>query len=142
VRITPAIIADAVKRDSGHCMIAEAIRLVRPKATAIAVDLQTIRFSDPQRWCRYTYLTPRRAQEALIAFDQGDPTIEPFTFRLERGQAAPMGGKWAPKKKRAAKLVNTPRELERRNVPNIEGGKTPPVSALRRRQFGLRALKR
>jgi hypothetical protein len=142
IRITPEIIADSVRSDSGHCMISEAIRLVRPTATGIAVDLQTIRFSDPKKRCRYTFLTPRRAQEALVAFDQGDKVIEPFSFRLERGQVSEMGGRWSKKKPRRAVLKNTEREKVRHNVPNIVGGQTPPISALRRRQFGLRALKR
>jgi len=39
----------AIRNDSRHCLIAEAIKLAYPKFTHISVDLQTIRFSDPEK---------------------------------------------------------------------------------------------
>jgi hypothetical protein len=43
--------------------------------------LQTIRFTDPKKAQRYTYLTPPIAQDYLVAFDQGQ-FLEPFLFNL------------------------------------------------------------
>ena len=62
-------------------MIADAVREALPEVKSISVDLQTIRFSDPGRGQRYTYLTPMIAQDYLVAFDEGQP-LEPFEFRL------------------------------------------------------------
>ena len=63
-------------------MIAEAIKKQCPEFRNISVDLSTTRFTDPTKGLRYTYLTPRPAQEALIDFDEGKkPT--PFEFTLK-----------------------------------------------------------
>lgn len=87
--ISREIIEDAVKGDSSHCMIAEAIRDRYPNASAIAVDLQTIRFSDREKRLRYTYLTPRIVQLAIVRFDQGLDQ-DPFQFSLRGGQVTVM----------------------------------------------------
>jgi hypothetical protein len=76
---------EAVRNDSAHCMIADAITAQIPGASRVSVDLQTIRWSDRQRGERYTYLTPPMAQDALIRFDQGQPLV-PFKLKLSRGQ--------------------------------------------------------
>ena len=81
VPVTQEIIDSAVPRDSGYCMFAEAIKKCLPGITKVAVDLQTIRFSDPDKRKRYCYLTPRICQVALVNFDQGTKP-EPFIFRL------------------------------------------------------------
>lgn len=80
VQVTRQIIEAAKRRDSSHCMIAEAIKLAVPNATSVAVDLQTIRWTDRERNLRYIYLTPRIGQINLVKFDQGDEDIEPFTL--------------------------------------------------------------
>jgi hypothetical protein len=66
-------------------MIAEAIRLAVPNAQSVAVDLVTIRWTDPVRELRYIYLTPRLAQHALIDFDSG---VEPRPFDVKLAGAA------------------------------------------------------
>jgi hypothetical protein len=68
-------------------MLSDAVKLAAPWGTHIASDLQSIRITDPQRGLRYTYLTPRTAQLALLAFDQGKKP-PPFSFSLSSGHVA------------------------------------------------------
>lgn len=82
VIVTKELIDVSIRKDSSHCMIAEAVKHARPTAENVSVDLQSIRFSERKRELRYVYLTPRVAQRALIDFDQGDPVM-PFEFWLE-----------------------------------------------------------
>jgi hypothetical protein len=72
-------------RDSAHCMLSEALRQARPNAKNINCDLAHMRFTDPEKNLRYTYLTPRAAQIALIYFDRG---IMPKPFRVRLRDAA------------------------------------------------------
>jgi hypothetical protein len=65
-------------------MIAEAVKLAAPWATNVLVDLQSVRMTDKTRGLRYSYLTPRRGQLALISFDQGKKP-KPFTMELAQG---------------------------------------------------------
>lgn len=157
--VTEEVIAKSTLRDSRHCIIAEAIRLAVPHAQSIAVDLATIRFSDPKQRKRYTYLTPRIAQIELVKFDRGNKT-EPFNFMLRAGMVTTMGtiaGNMMPKKgvltpaKEAAmtkaRLVKSGRNSKRPSVADRVGGRLPPkhkmsdgVPFSRRRAFGLRGL--
>lgn len=151
VMVSGETITNAIKGDSSHCMIAEAVKAAVPNATKISVDLQTIRFSDPERRRRYVYLTPRRAQEALVEFDQGR-VIEPFEILL-RG-AHVLAIKSSPKAKTdEVKAPLRKRVAMRKNgdhIPEVVGGKAPPLASLaspsfkigRRREYGLRALER
>jgi hypothetical protein len=66
-------------------MIADAVKAAYPEAKHISVDIQTIRFSLPEKGIRCTYLTPRTAQIALLNFDQGQAPA-PFRFVLRGGQ--------------------------------------------------------
>ena len=75
--VTDEMIEDAIPRDSSYCVFAEAVKAARPGAQKVAVDLQTIRFTDPKLGLRFTYLTPRPCQIAIINFDQG---IRPEPF--------------------------------------------------------------
>ena len=157
IEVTEEIINAAVPRDSSHCMIAEAVSATFPDARRVSVDLQTIRFSDPRRGLRYTYLTPRIAQLALIQFDQGTLS-EPFAFQLRGAQvtamARPRGSGLTEKELDQRKAASaTRRENLKRTrlvqreseaagaVPDRVGGKPPPTTSLaRRRSFGLRSL--
>src|SRR6266702_2903704 len=67
-------------------MIADSVKHCYPWARNVTVDIQTIRLSDPDRGVRFTYLTPRQAQLALLDFDAGEP-VEPFNFVLPRRSA-------------------------------------------------------
>jgi hypothetical protein len=78
-------IEDAMLANSSHCAIAMAIAEAVPDARYIAVDLQTIRWTDPKKKVRYCFLTPSIAQhQIIIPFDQGerDKCVE-TTFRMK-----------------------------------------------------------
>lgn len=154
--ITEDLIAESTKRDSSHCMIAEAVKRAVPGARSVAVDLQTIRFTDPLKAQRYVYLTPRRAQVALVNFDQGKAP-EPFQIQL-RGGSVTKSGRAKPSEPKniitnKPKVSDTKKFLPQRHatsktvIPEISGGTPPPIGPLsstsykgRRRAFGLRAL--
>ncbi len=167
VTVDQDMIEAAKQRDSSHCMIAEAIKAAYPEASMVAVDLQTIRFSDPKKGLRFTYLTPRQAQVALVQFDQGTD-VTPFSVRL-RGSHVTMSGTRSPrlprglseaeiKQRRNATQasVEANKALRRQGirangnkdtVPDRVGGQTPPIMRdknkipmSRRREFGMRAF--
>src|SRR5215472_15246585 len=83
VKVTQQHIDESTRKDSSHCMIADAVYAAVPGAQFVSVDLQMIRFSKDD--FRYTYFTPRKAQVELIRFDQGLQP-EPFEFQLRAGQ--------------------------------------------------------
>ena len=89
IKVTQEMIDRAIPADSSHCMIADAVQATLPKAEFVAVDLATIRWSDRKKGLRYTFLTPRGAQWALVQFDQGVKP-EPFSFILRQGQTTSM----------------------------------------------------
>ena len=136
IEVTEKEIQEALPRDSGHCMIADAVRVACPTAKSISVDLQTIRWTDLAKRLRYTYLTPRVAQVALVKFDQGIAP-EPFVFRLKQGQVTTAGSY-----KKGKSLKTQLRKGEGSEVHRRVGGKTPPLAAHHgsRRAFGLRGL--
>jgi hypothetical protein len=156
VTCTPEIIKNSTRRDSGHCMIADAIASCLPETKKIqpkhiSVDLQTIRFTDPSKRVRYTYLTPRAAQVALVKFDEGTLEAKPFSFKLSRAQVTSVRtrDRDAEKRQRAKrtakeKTIGKARLIqEGEKVPRRVGGQPPPVpSYSRRREFGLRAFTR
>jgi hypothetical protein len=162
-------IDQSIKRDSSHCMIAEAVKAAFPDAQSVSVDVQTIRLSDPTKRLRYTYLTPRIAQVAIIKFDQGDKP-EPFEVTLRNAQVTRMADssrikmKTGPKGRGnlvSADAQNPLRQASLRaqsvgssnnTVPDKIGGQTPPMQQVkdkesgkeapfsRRRAFGLRGM--
>jgi hypothetical protein len=165
ITVPEEIIAVSKVRSSSHCMVAEAVRLAVPDAKSIAVDLQTIRWTDEGRELRYIYLTPRVAQVALIDFDQGK-TPEPFSFRLRAAQVARMTHRHSSKAKprhdlskgvepaAPAKAMASRNEAPARKrveltgevrggveVLEITGGKPPPKFAYRR-EFGIKGFSR
>ena len=154
LEITDELIDDAVPRDSSHCLWAEAVKVAFPDAKHVSVDIQTIRFTDPKRGLRYTYLTPRTAQIALVQFDQGIRP-EPHSLQLRRGQVTRSGSapskrtsspaeiaqkQAASQKGRDVLSKTTLRNTDRTAVPDRVGGKTPPIAAGKRRAYGLRRL--
>jgi hypothetical protein len=154
VEITAEVINAATRADSSHCMIADAIKAQVPGATRIAVDLQSIRFTDRKRGVRYLYLTPARAQVALLRFDQGE-TVEPFVLKSPRPSQVTAASTSRDTKDDAGKKVTKRTTPSRRKtvskpagggaVPTVIGGKLPPNGALsnargKRRAFGLRQL--
>lgn len=140
VSVTDELIYESEQRNSSHCMVADAVKIARPKASRIAVDIQTIRFTEGDR--RFVYLTPRRAQVAIVKFDQGIPS-KPFSFRLRNGQSAPSNGPRQKRQKRERAKLVSPHGIAHGDVPDKVGGQTPPVdvrSVGNRRAFGVRAL--
>jgi hypothetical protein len=136
-------INNALPKRSGHCMIADAVKRDVPGAKGISVDIQTIRWSDPEKGLRYTYLTPRDAAVALVRFDQGVKP-KPFGFRLRGAQVTTMhrkekGGKLARHKLGKKRLSASPTEKKLGNIPDVIGGRPPPRFG-RRREFGMRGL--
>lgn len=140
--ITEEDITLATRRDSSHCMIADAIKRQVTGASHVSVDLATIRFTDRAAGVRYVYLTPSRAQAALVKFDQG-MNIEPFGVRLTDPMVVNIQRGVARKK---ANLVKNPNGGG--SVPLREDGITPPRGPLtsdarttgRIRKFGLKNL--
>lgn len=153
IQVTAELIELAKVRDSSHCMVAEAVRDAFPLAAHISVDVQTIRFSIPEREIRCTYLTPRIAQLGIVNFDQG-VTPKPFSFQLFGAQVTKMmrraKGQVPPRPRTEAQKAATAKATAvlrpvngNHGVPDKIGGKTPPVSRYaHRREFGLRAFQR
>ncbi len=168
IEVTAEVIERAIRKDSSHCMIAEAIAEAIPYASYISVDLATIRYTDEAAGWRYIYLTPGPAQYALLAFDAGEP-VEPFKIRQNAAQKVLTG---SAKRRRLAERAETgesredarlesPRdgEIEDRAVPVKVGGRALPRGPLaatipsentrarkghrgKRREFGLRRFVR
>jgi len=154
IEVTQEIIDGAKGRDSSHCMVADAIKEQLPGAKRILVDIQTIRFSRKGR--RFVFLTPRRAQQAIVWFDQADPRLEPFAFSLGKPVQTHEARDRKERSDGQRRLA-----LDGDHMPTIRGGTTPPVAALaagpsrradrtpsaasvesgRFRQYGLRGLR-
>lgn len=79
--VTQDDIDTAIPKDSGHCMIADAIKHSIPNAKAPTVDVGTIRFTDGKTGDRLTYVTPYFAQQVLQDWDYGQKP-KPFAFQL------------------------------------------------------------
>lgn len=84
LNITQKIIDDAMEKDSGHCMIAQALRRRGAHSTRVTAEAATFNMSDGMR---YTYPLPPKAVAKLIAFDQNKASVEPFSFILLGQQA-------------------------------------------------------
>ncbi len=147
VEVSQAVIDKSCVADSSHCMIADAVKECYPWARNVTVDIQTIRLSDPDRGVRFTYLTPRQAQLALLDFDAGEPT-EPFSFTLPRRSAHVQ---WMRRQGSVRDINEAQREAVRGNMAKArqynpkalevnpagdhetvqaKGGQTPPLGAL------------
>lgn len=116
IEVTADLIEQAKRRDSSHCMIAEAIKLAIPDAKRVSVDLATIRYTD-RKGRRIVHLTPRPAQVALLMFDNGEP-LGPFSVSLVRPAQV-------IEKRRSSQTVTS--DVKR---PQRRGGKAPPIGPL------------
>jgi hypothetical protein len=143
INVTQEIIRESCRRNSNHCMIAEALKKAHPELSHISVDIQTIRASDKKKRERYVWLTPRAGQGGIVKFDLGK-NVEPFGFHCRDGQVTAMSessSKRGANKKRKKVSMRTSRGGTRTTVPEKVGGRTPPRSIGQRRSFGLRQLK-
>jgi hypothetical protein len=78
-----AIAAVIAGRVSGERAIQEAIGAARPDVRNVAIDLGTIRWTDPKPDRRVTFNTPLVVRDALLGLARGAPP-EPFRFILGR----------------------------------------------------------
>jgi hypothetical protein len=83
VEVTQDMIDAAVRKNSSRCVVAAAIATRFPNASRITVDVHSIKFTNGPR--RYTYLTPPKVMDYIVAFDAGD-NLHPFRFRLRDDQ--------------------------------------------------------
>jgi hypothetical protein len=163
-------IDEAMRANSSHCAIAFAIRDAIPDATFVAVDLQTIRWSNPKRGVRYCFLTPTIAQhDVIIPFDQGEE-CKPVTFKMKPAFITRIGAKrnhtpdadqlkgtglkvaeeepsrplipYAGKEKPERKRRAISATKPDGSIPVTLGGRMPPRSVLARREYGLRQVRR
>ena len=152
IPVTAEIIAEASKANSGHCMIADAIKKALPMMTAVTVDLQTIRFSDRVKGVRYIYLLPAFAQKQLLRFDYG-VEVEPWDLSLPTrpSQIIKIVATHAGRVNVAKRPVSLgPKKLQKTTPKTVVGGQPPPLAVLAhsskggegqkglKRQFGRR----
>ncbi len=130
VAVTADHIANACRKDSHHCMVADAIHDRLKWATFIQADTQSIRFNNRKQGKRYIYLTPPEAQRAIVLFDQG-VKVKPFAFTLSQGF---LRTKIMRARQRSTKRLTRNRRVERK-TPSRH---TPSMY----REFGLRSLTR
>jgi hypothetical protein len=150
IHINANSIEKATRKSSSSCMIADSIKAQVKNAFAVSVDLQTIRWSDKALGYRYTYLTPRIAQDALVRFDRGIKEIPAFSFTLRGGHTSSMTHREGTKghvrhKLGKRRLIPTKRDDRVGTIPEQIGGKPAARErnaphAHNRRQFGLRAF--
>lgn len=150
---------DAAKpKESGHCMIADAIKAKLPDVSHVVVDLQSIRYTDRRKGRRLTFWTPLLAQRMLLAFDNGGEfdlggevvRLAPFDFNIGRVIVEHEARSTAVRKDRKRVLKTKGKPGER--GPTQRGGKPLPRAQLssdpraaqridvkvgRRREFGL-----
>jgi hypothetical protein len=155
VNVSQNQIDEAVRADSSHCMIADALRTSYPSALYISVDTRTIRATDPINGMRMTWLTPIACARNIVRWDQG---INPEPFRVQL--SSPIQMRPAGRAGRGRTRVTAVKQNKGdRGSPTIIGGAPLPRAALssgptstrstsrgeaRRaaagRQFGIRAL--
>jgi hypothetical protein len=80
-----AIAAMTVGGIAGERIMAEAVRAARPDARNVAVDLGTIRWTDPKTGRREVFSTPATVRDALLGVARG---MAPEPFRFILGKAA------------------------------------------------------
>lgn len=138
IEVTQEIIATAKPKDSGHCMIADAIAAAIPDAKHIAVDLATVRFTLAGTGKRYIYLTPSVCQLSLISFDQ-EEIPDPFRFRLcKPAQIIKSGNQRTAEQKERRKATYQKGNGPRAVGTKVGGRPLPKGNLGHRREFGMR----
>jgi hypothetical protein len=85
-----AIAAMTVGRIAPERIIVEAVRFARPEVRNVAMDLGSIRWTDPKTRRRVTFDTPAVLRVALLGLDRG-VTPKPFRFILGRAARVTRG---------------------------------------------------
>lgn len=148
IPVSAEMIENGIERQSNHCIIAEAVKAKHPTFKHVAVDLQTVRATDPAKGERYVWLTPRPVQTLIVQFDAGlRKRLKPFRFTLKGGQIIASGETVAERKARNAKYnrrkaarLRKGANRSARVIPEIVGGSEPPKAPGRRRAYGVRGL--
>ena len=139
VKVEAEHIANGKEKNSQHCMIADAVKAACPSAQFIQVDLQTIRFSDPKKRRRLTYLTPAVAQHNLLRFDQGQ-SVKPFAFSLNTPvrDRAMQGNRGSEARKASAKKArkNYRKNQKKQNYAYLAANRQR--NHQQEREFGLK----
>jgi len=131
-------IESARRKDSHHCMIADAIR-EQLNVQFILVDTQSIRFSDPAIQERLTYFTPPEAQRQILRWDRGIK-VQPFVFELGSPvKVRPLKKQWTGKRS-TLKKARDKYEAKRRDpmAPRLVKKNRPSKKVTRFREFGVR----
>jgi hypothetical protein len=84
-----ALAAAMADQIDGERVIAEAVRAARPDVRNVAVDLGTIRWTDPKTSHRVTFATPPVVRDALLGLARG---VAPEPFRFILGRTARVTG--------------------------------------------------
>jgi hypothetical protein len=124
-QVTQEHIDAACRKDIHKCMISLAVQKHLPDVTRVETDIATIRFTDPKKGLRYTYLTPPIAQKALVDFDDGI-VIQPFAFRVKTAVVTSATITKDGKQKDAHKLGQPRVRASTKDRIDIIGGKPPP----------------
>lgn len=146
IEVTKQHIEEALPNESSHCMVAEAIKTSLPGVQAVSVDIQTIRWSDPELGYRYTYVTPKSVVNAIIDFDEGIKP-QPFRFAPRGGQITSMArggkGRQTPRHPELPRRATVRPPTKNETIPELVGGKPPRKTNVGgRRQFGIKGLRR
>ena len=155
INVTPSILERACRKDSSHCMIAEAIKEAWPDVYDVSVDVRTIRMTDRKAGKRFVYLTPQNCVENLIKFDFG-VKLDPWHFfvPMRPAQVYPLTVRDQSKANKAKRPKNTgKKEIKASHdspTPLVHGGRPPMTAALassarggprgRKRIFGMQVL--
>lgn len=151
--ITEEVITAGMQRNSIYCPIAETVRRTIPVATAIRVDLATVRWTDPVKRLRYIYLTPIAAQQFIVDYDRGygKDRVKPFKMRLRDGHIIETRPEAERRKRResgtprAKPVPRTIKLKDKGSVVEVTGGHPLPVgnpaSPANHRKYGARQLR-
>jgi len=124
ISVSAAQIEAAIPANSGHCMIADAVKAAVPEAKAVNVDLASIRWTNPREGRRYIYLTPPSVQHALLEFDNGIKP-EPFRFALRAPSQITVSGTEAVKREGRVNHGLAQVTSDSKDRPTIIGGRAP-----------------
>ena len=105
-------------RNSGKCIVAQAVRALGAEYTSVNVTSDTIAFN--YRGWRYAFPTPANVAIKVIEFDD-EKKVEPFTFRVSRPYTRPSLKR--PCSKGRGPTKNPTEFVEQRERRNICGPK-------------------